>query len=1395
MTTARPTSSPLVSIVIPVFNKCNLTAQCLKAIAAVTSHIPHEIIVVDNASTDGTQDFMRQQRAPVRYIRNDVNRNFAGACNQGAAAAAGKFLLFLNNDTVPLQGWLEPLIGELQANPKVVAVGAKLLYESGLVQHAGVVFSREMRSPMHPYRQLRADDPRVNRRRELQAVTAACVLMRPESFQAAGRFCEEFRNGYEDLDLCLNLRRQGGIIVYQPKSVVFHLESQTPGRMKHDNENRALFFQKWIHAVLSDEDAFYFADGYYRKEAPDGRPEMPKLIRLADEAEQSQWRQVAQSQLLAAEWRRGELMQILTEADAWPQEAAVRLWAGCLCQRLGAKEAAQKHFLAAYALEDGDQAGLLISGTDVSGSSRTGTMAMESGLRALRAGETNKAVEAFEVALLQGASPNLALAGLWQTGQSPAVRHALHNLARLNPEAVRDFPGKIENEQQPESKLVSIIILVLNQLEHTRACLISIAAHTPQPHEVIIVDNGSTDGTPEFLWEWCQSHSNCVVIRNESNRGFAAGNNQGLAIARGDEVVLLNNDTVVTEGWLTAMSLVLAKNPEAGITGPMSNRVSGPQWVKEADYQNLEALPAFAAKWSSEYAGESFPVSRAVGFCLMARRQVIDRIGGLEEKFGLGNFEDDDFCIRALLAGFKIRIAKDSFVHHTGSQTFKGAKVDYRQMMLRNWEIFRVKWQLGPEASLEKGYRMPVSLPSGAALNISLPNLAETHGKESGAFWHERVRKPHVSLAKSVPSAATLGRLDDAREFFKRSNWPAAWSACRQAIVPRSFHPEAYLLLAEIALAVGDASAARTCAQFAESLAPGWPAPHQFLARSLKGNAKPDWLQLPEAAQAVNSRRPSLSICLIVKNEERFLAQCLKSIQAVATQIVVVDTGSTDRTVEIAREFDAEVHSFQWCDDFAAARNAALEHATGDWILMLDADEELPLAQHKNLLADLGQNEALAVRLPLINQGLEAEGRNFVPRLFRNAPGIFFIGRIHEQFFPSIAANAKIWGLTSVLGTAELLHHGYTKELVRDRNKVARNLKLLQEAVREFPTDANLMMNFGLELVRSGDLSAGVAKYREAFELMSAQNAEEVVPELREVLLAQFVCQLYKLSKHDEVVRVLNSPLAQRGGLTASLHFAMGLALFELKKFAEAAEQMRQCIIKRKLPSLSPVNQDVFTAAPNHCLALCLAKTGDEAGAEKAFQAAMNEPGQGMDVRLDYAKFLAGRNQQIEALKLLHAMVSTSSGNAAVWRLGGEIALSKPEFLGFARDWTGEAIRHAGDNAIIAAQRGEALMLSGDLAGAMEFWERAWNVAPEPAWLAALILCQLAASPSTHAPRNEPEEALVSREFITWYRKLLAMRAQPVIVQMNDHTEKLARALPGAAKILEATLAEMRRCA
>ncbi|HEY9173466.1 MAG TPA: glycosyltransferase, partial [Verrucomicrobiae bacterium] len=270
----------------------------------------------------------------------------------------------------------------------------------------------------------------------------------------------------------------------------------------------------------------------------------------------------------------------------------------------------------------------------------------------------------------------------------------------LGSPAVSTPAGEAAPASAAGKPMASVILLVLNQLEHTRRCLESLAAHTPLPHEIIVVDNGSNDGTPEFLREWLAKTPHGIVIHNETNLGFAAGNNQGLALARGQNVVLLNNDTVVTAGWLEGMLDVLRREPDTGVVGPMSNRVSGPQFVSEVGYTDLSGLPAFAKQWAQTHAGQSFEVGRAVGFCLLARREVIERIGGLDERFGSGNFEDDDFCIRARLAGFRIRIAKDVFIHHTGSQTFKGAKIDYRSAMLRNWDLFRAKWQLPPDVAL-----------------------------------------------------------------------------------------------------------------------------------------------------------------------------------------------------------------------------------------------------------------------------------------------------------------------------------------------------------------------------------------------------------------------------------------------------------------------------------------------------------------------------------------------------------------------------------------------------------------------------------------------------------------------------------------------------------------------
>jgi len=272
-----------------------------------------------------------------------------------------------------------------------------------------------------------------------------------------------------------------------------------------------------------------------------------------------------------------------------------------------------------------------------------------------------------------------------------------------------------EKVMQIIENVTSIIILTYNQLEYTKKCLESIAANTPEPHEIIIVDNGSTDGTVEWLRNLAAENSDYRVIENKENLGFALGNNKGIAEAKGDYVVLMNNDVVVTPGWLKRLVKVAKRKPQVGIVGPMSNYVSGPQLVKEVTYKktSLSGLSKFSKAFARKHAGQTMPYWRVVGFCMLIKREVIDKIGGLDGRFGLGNFEDDDFSLRAALAGFESWIVKDCFVHHFGSRTFAGAKIDFRESLHKNWEIFKEKWGIPADVAYGASYDMAKVVKNG----------------------------------------------------------------------------------------------------------------------------------------------------------------------------------------------------------------------------------------------------------------------------------------------------------------------------------------------------------------------------------------------------------------------------------------------------------------------------------------------------------------------------------------------------------------------------------------------------------------------------------------------------------------------------------------------------------
>lgn len=253
--------------------------------------------------------------------------------------------------------------------------------------------------------------------------------------------------------------------------------------------------------------------------------------------------------------------------------------------------------------------------------------------------------------------------------------------------AVKDQPEPLQDQD-----LTSIIILTWNQLPLTRACFASIAENTPEPYELIVVDNGSTDGTVEWLRNQAVTDARIRLIENSINRGFAAGCNQGISAARGNYILLLNNDTVVTPGWLSGLREVLDRNPDAGIVGPMTNCASGIQVVADADYASLPELFAWAATFRENNRYRVIAHRRIVGFCMLFRKDLIKKIGLLDESFGPGNYEDDDLCLRAELAGYRNLIAADVFIHHEGGASFKGNNVQYAQAMADNRQVFEKKW-------------------------------------------------------------------------------------------------------------------------------------------------------------------------------------------------------------------------------------------------------------------------------------------------------------------------------------------------------------------------------------------------------------------------------------------------------------------------------------------------------------------------------------------------------------------------------------------------------------------------------------------------------------------------------------------------------------------------------
>ncbi len=239
---------PKISFIIPVWNLWDMTKACLESLVHCCAKDELldqiEVIVVDNNSSDATTTELEPMLQALfsksgHKITLPENQGFARACNKGGEKAKGPLLFFLNNDTIMTEGCIAPLLHALDRNPKLGAVGPLLLYPGNKVQHAGICFSPSLELN-HAHHLLPASYVTTQKQRFWQAITGAALLMPKDLFKQCGGFHEEYINGFEDLDLCCQIRQKGYKLTVVHKSRIYHHTSQTPGRFEHDAANAAL---------------------------------------------------------------------------------------------------------------------------------------------------------------------------------------------------------------------------------------------------------------------------------------------------------------------------------------------------------------------------------------------------------------------------------------------------------------------------------------------------------------------------------------------------------------------------------------------------------------------------------------------------------------------------------------------------------------------------------------------------------------------------------------------------------------------------------------------------------------------------------------------------------------------------------------------------------------------------------------------------------------------------------------------------------------------------------------------------------------------------------------------------------------------------------------------------
>ena len=669
----------------------------------------------------------------------------------------------------------------------------------------------------------------------------------------------------------------------------------------------------------------------------------------------------------------------------------------------------------------------------------------------------------------------------------------------------------------------SIVMPVWNNVDLTTAAIRSVQKHT-KDFELLVINNGSTDGTGHFLESLSAEIPDLKVCTFGENMGFAVACNHGMKAARGDFIILLNNDTDVTEGWADYLvkSIPLAEDEwdarPIGIIGPVSNNAGGNQRV-QVDQYGPEELQVAAAERHKTHAGKTRLAGFVSGFCMLITRQCFDEVGLLDERFKVGGVEDTEYCIRAQRAGWKLAISDETFVHHHGQQTINTLGDSYGPIHRANQFSLMEKYCEEGDKKLIATFRvrdqpefLRKSLARAAEFCDGIIVLCDRCNEETIAIAREadkvlevetlnlgwdlyRDRAAMMQLAKKYDPDWIIAL--DADEFLEDSFTRDVAQRLMHPLDPNvnaySF-PFATFFLGRTHFRTDGVFGRMRGLRMYRSLpnqnprmvrhshrtclhCPSIP---PFNVRNLRYRVKhygyesqaicdqkfrfytkldphPDKGYIgPEGYEHLRAEtltvqrfteKNDLALCMIVKNEEVGLFGFLFRYHAFFDQIVIVDTGSNDRTRKIAEIFGAEVHRIPALRSFAEARNFAKSKCSCRWMMTCDPDEELDV-HHFTQIYQMLDAPVHAWLFKIVN--FKPDGTVFYSdnvRLVRNIPGVYWTHRVHENITESVQENK----LKVEMAPFSIKHYGYLKHSEVGARKAKLYNRLLKKDLREAP--------------------------------------------------------------------------------------------------------------------------------------------------------------------------------------------------------------------------------------------------------------------------------------------------------------------------------------------------------